>query len=262
MECACQNCNRNIIENFCGNCGQKQYKRIDRKYIGDELQYTLIHTNKGFLYSVKNILKNPGKSALEFIDGNRVNHYKPIGLAFVLSGISAFISFKLLHFDQTIKAVYAANKLNSPLMNDFMSFSSSYSAIIMLMMIPVLAILSKIAFNKWGQNYYEHVVMNAFGLSFYTIFGIFTYPFIYLAGKDLSLVSNITTYSMLLIPLMMIWFYKSFYKDKPLKFIILRILLKMMMFGVIYVGVIIATVVVFLVLKGAPESMKYLQPVK
>ncbi len=95
MESNCKNCNEIIVENFCGNCGQKTYKRIDKKYIWDEIQYTLLHTNKGFLYSVKNILKNPGKTAREFINGDRVNHYKPILLAFALIiSITIFRYFK------------------------------------------------------------------------------------------------------------------------------------------------------------------------
>lgn len=51
MENTCQNCNHDIIENFCANCGQKKYKRIDKKYLWDEVQYTFLHLNKGFLYS-------------------------------------------------------------------------------------------------------------------------------------------------------------------------------------------------------------------
>jgi hypothetical protein len=53
MEKNCPNCNRVITGNFCSNCGQKKYKRIDKKYIWEEIQYTILHTNKGFLYSVK-----------------------------------------------------------------------------------------------------------------------------------------------------------------------------------------------------------------
>ena len=83
MDQNCQNCSTLILNNFCDNCGQKKFKKIDRKYIWDEIQYTFLHTNKGFLYSVKNIIKNPGKTARAFIDGNRVNHYKPILLVFV-----------------------------------------------------------------------------------------------------------------------------------------------------------------------------------
>lgn len=62
-ETNCRNCNEVIAINFCSNCGQKKYKRIDKNYIWEEIQYTTIHTNKGFLYSLKKIFKNPGATA-------------------------------------------------------------------------------------------------------------------------------------------------------------------------------------------------------
>ena len=63
----CQNCNEVITGIFCSNCGQKKYKRIDKKYVWDEIQYTVLHTNKGFLYSVKNTLILKGPEALQYI---------------------------------------------------------------------------------------------------------------------------------------------------------------------------------------------------
>ena len=107
MEATCLNCNTEIAQNFCANCGQKKYKRIDRKYIWDEVQYSTVHMNKGFFYSLKNTLKNPGKTARTFIDGNRVNHYKPIALAFILSGISAFIAYKMVGLGELTEKVNA-----------------------------------------------------------------------------------------------------------------------------------------------------------
>lgn len=53
MNNTCPNCKNIIHGNFCSDCGQKSYRRIDKEYIWEELQYTLLHTNKGFLYSVK-----------------------------------------------------------------------------------------------------------------------------------------------------------------------------------------------------------------
>lgn len=70
---SCLNCGKSIEENYCGNCGQKRFSRIDRKYIFSELENTVLQTNKGFLFSVKSILKNPGKTAKEFINGSRIN---------------------------------------------------------------------------------------------------------------------------------------------------------------------------------------------
>ena len=64
---SCFNCGNSVTENYCAHCGQKKYSRIDKKYIVNELQDTILQTNKGFLFSLKNILKNPGRTAKEFI---------------------------------------------------------------------------------------------------------------------------------------------------------------------------------------------------
>ncbi len=262
MENNCQNCSQIIAENFCSNCGQKKYKRIDKKYIWDEIQYTTVHTNKGFLYSVKSIIKNPGKAAREFIDGNRVNHYKPISLAFILSGISAFISIKIIRLDEVMKAQFATQEVSADLMNEVMSFISSYNSIFMLLLIPIFAIFTKIAFLKWGQNYYEHIVMNAFGLSFYVLFCILIlYPILYLTKDNPSLCVKISSLSMLTVPLIMVWFYKSFYKERALKSILLRILFIVLMLLVSYFVFIIAFTILYIVIKG-PEALQHLKPNK
>lgn len=260
MESICQNCARIISENFCGHCGQKQFKRIDRKYIGDELQYTLVHTNKGFLYSVKQILRNPGKTAREFIDGNRINHYKPIGLTFILSGISTFISFKLLHMDDIMNKIYAAKGQNLNIMSEFLSFMSEYNAIIMLFYIPILALCSTIAFNDWKHKYYEHVVMNAFGLSFYTIFSIiFIYPILYFFRDNNQVFVSISTYGSVMILPMMFWFYKKFYFEKSSQAIALRIFIKTTLFSVAFIAIIFGGIISYVAVNGA-DGLKQFAP--
>ncbi len=261
MEYNCRNCSLDISNNFCANCGQKKYKRIDKKYIWDEIQYTTIHTNKGFLYSVKNILKNPGKTAREFIEGNRVNHYKPISLSFLLSGISAFISYKVIGMNEIMKQSYSDKKVNTEMMNDIMTFGANYSAFIMLLLIPLFAAFSKLTFRKWGNNYYEHMVMNAFGVSFYTIIGILiTSPLIYVFKENAFFISNISSFTLCLIPVMMVWFYKNFYPEKPLGSIILRVLLIIVIFFIVAFVLTIVSSTIFVFIKGPTEAMKYFKP--
>jgi len=256
MENNCLNCNCVITENFCGNCGQKKYNRINKKYIVDELQYSLLHTNKGFLYSVKNILKNPGETARDFINGNRVNHYKPILLAFMLSGISAFISYKVIGLNTIMKEMYAEKQMYADTMNDFLSFAGSYNSFMMLLLIPIFAVFTITVFGKWGQNYYEHVVMNAYILSYYTITNIIiVYPLLYFFRHDLDVFIPITVLAILVIPFILVWFFKGFYKEKSLKSIILRILLLIGLLIIAYIVIIFAIVFLYLLPKG-PEGLK------
>ncbi len=259
----CPNCANPITENFCGNCGQKKYKRIDRKYIWDELQYTVFHTSKGLLYSVKRILKNPGKTAKEFINGNRVNHYKPILLAFVLSGISAFISFKIIGLKEIIRVYYSNQKMSSEFMNDLLSFVSSYNSIVMLLFIPFFALATKLAFRRWGQNYYEHVVMNAYILSFYTlVYMVIFYPIMYLFRSRNDIILQLTNLSMLMMPFILTWFFKEFYKEKSLKSIVGRVLLIILLTlaGYIILMILFFICIFIYVTINGPEALEYIKP--
>lgn len=263
MENNCSNCNQIITKNFCGNCGQKRYKRIDREYIWEEMECNILYMNKGFFYSIKNILRNPGKTAREFIDGSRIKHYKPIFLTFVLSGIAAFFSYRILGLGEMMNYYYSSKNLNSPFMNDMMSVLSSYMSLFMLLLLPVFAQFTRLAFRKWGQNYYEHVVMNAYVLSYYTLLSIILiYPVIFVFKYDYQIAIAISGLSIFLIPFILIWFYKGFYPDKSLKSIIWKVLITTGMIILGYIGVIligIITGVVFAIVYG-PESLEYLKP--
>lgn len=264
MEHSCAHCQYHVNDNFCSNCGQKKFKRIDRKYVWDEVQYLILHTNKGFLYSVKNIIKNPGRTAKEFITGDRVNHYKPLLLTFVLSGISAFIAFKIIGLNHLMTDYYASQHINSQFMNDYSSFTSSYNSLIMLALVPMFALFTWLAFKNWGQNYYEHVVMNAYILSFYTLINfVLSYPLIFFFKNNINAIVTITSLSMFTIPFILIWFFAQFYKDKSLKAIIGRVLLTMIMvvlgfFVIIIIVMIIG--IIFALLKGGPEALEYMKP--
>lgn len=242
MDSNCSNCNQAIIGNFCSNCGQKKYKRINKNYIWEEVQYTLLHTNKGFLYSIKKIIKNPGKTAKEFIEGKRVNHYKPLLLVFVLSGISAFISFKVIGMEDTLKDHFSANEdINTNFLNNYITFLSSYSSILMLSLLPGFAFLTWLVLRKWGHNYYEHIVMNSYILSFYTLFGLLViYPVMFFLKKDYATLMLATNLQILTVPFLLIWFFKTFYPEKSLIKIILNVLavLVLLIFGFVLIVII------------------------
>lgn len=265
MEYICPNCNSTIIENFCGNCGQKKFKRIDKKYVLDEVQYSLIHTNKGFLYSAKKILRNPGKTAREFVEGNRVNHYKPLLLVFLLSGISSFISFKILHVDKIMADVYASQHMNSKMVNDIQTVMSSYQSFIMLLLVPIISIFTKLALRKWGQNYYEHIIMNAYALSFYNFICILLlYPVFFFLRTNADAFSIFMSITTLAYPILYIWFYKGYYPEKSFKTIIGKVLIIIGLILVAYFVLIIIAVVIGVVaaIIIGPEAKEYFMPQK
>lgn len=251
----CKNCYDSITSNFCANCGQKKYKRINRKYITDEIQYSVLHLNKGFFYTLKNLLLNPGKTAREFVDGNRVNHYKPLLMAFVLAGFSAFVAHKFVpmesimeHQMQQMQEINANNEKSVEMSKKTMSFFMSYFSIIMVTLIPIFSVLTWLSFKKWGHNYFEHIVMNAFFQSFYTATMLMLYPIYIIFPDNPSAITTIMSLAYLAIPLMLFWFFSQFYREYTKGEVVVN-LLKFIGFGialaviVIIVAVIIAIVV-------------------
>lgn len=261
MENTCQNCGNTITVNFCGNCGQKKFKRIDRKYLIDELQYSLIHTNKGFFYSIKSILKNPGQTAKEFINGNRVNHYKPILLAFLLSGISAFISYKILGMTDVMGQFFIQKKMDVSFMSTLFSFINSYNSFLMLLFIPFVSIITYLLFRSWGNNYYEHIIMNVYIQCFYTITCILIlYPILYFLKDSPDNFVTVTMASMVSLPIIMVWFYKKFYSENSFGKILLKVFLFLLIGVALYIATIIISVVIYAITN--PEALKELAPKK
>lgn len=230
----CKNCSEEIILNFCGNCGQKRAKRIDRTYIKDELQYTVLHMNKGFLYSIKRILRGPGKTAREFVEGNRVNHYKPILLVFVVAGISAFLTNTFIHPEEMLVKYYESKGLIGLEASSGIaasSFAYKYQSIMMLLTVPFMAFFTWLTFKKWGYNYYEHVVITAYSLVFLQVLSILTvFPLQLLLKDNLNLFITIPSIvSMLLMIGTFIWFYIDLYNNKSAGEVVIRLFI----FGII-----------------------------
>ncbi|WP_432670972.1 DUF3667 domain-containing protein [Flavobacterium sp. SM2513] len=263
MEATCLNCNTEIAQNFCANCGQKKYKRIDRKYIWDEVQYSTVHMNKGFFYSLKNTLKNPGKTARTFIDGNRVNHYKPIALAFILSGISAFISFKIVGLGDMMNAMQDEQIAKSDMMKDINAFNQTYNSLIFLALIPFFALFTKWSFKSWGHNFYEHVVMNAFILAYYnSITIILFYPLMFLFKDNESMVMIMTSIATLSFLIIIPYFFKEFYKEYPFKQVLKRFLIFVVLAFIFSAILFVAAIFGYIMYQATfhPEALKQFAP--
>lgn len=242
----CKNCSNEILLNFCGNCGQKKAKRIDRNYIKDEIQYTVFHMNKGFLYSIKNILRAPGKTAREFLEGNRVNHYKPILLVFVVAGINAFLTNTLIHPDAIITQYFESHNVKTAFdMKSYNSFVYKYQAILMLASVPFMAFFTWLAFKKWGYNYCENVVITAYSLIYLQVLSIIiVIPVQYFLKDTPELFMPISSgLTFLLMICCFVWFYIDFYNNKSAGDVILRLLLLAGILIAIYILIIIIGIV-------------------
>lgn len=252
----CKNCQCQITSNYCSHCGEKKYTRIDRQYIINELQFILLRTNKGFFYSIKKILRNPGKTAREYIAGQRINHYKPVLLAMLLGGVSTYITFKILHMDQIASTLNKEQyiegtdaELNRYILDKIIEFISYYNSILTLAFIPIVSIFSYYLFKKWGYNYYEQIVANIFFYIYSVLIDILLTPIRYLFTYHVNLINTYSNIIYVINAILLFWFYKELFPWRKNKHILVPTLL--------YILVLVLTFYIAIIVFSIIMTMQY-----
>lgn len=180
----CKNCNRKIQENFCSFCGQKtKVGKINFVNFLNEVSESVFQIDKGFFYTLKELFVRPGHSIREYLEGKRKNHFKPIAYAITISTVY----FLITQFgggetilDNAVKGYENAmndNELQSNKLLVFKWFAKNY-AYTTLLLIPLYSFASYLAFRRFGYNYLEHLILNAYIVGqqaiFYSIFALFS----------------------------------------------------------------------------------------
>jgi hypothetical protein len=74
----CCNCNNEFTGEYCNQCGQKLTHRITMAHLAHDILHAFTHADKGFLYLMVQLFKNPGKVAREYIvEGKRKRYFMP-----------------------------------------------------------------------------------------------------------------------------------------------------------------------------------------
>jgi hypothetical protein len=174
----CINCSTNFDSNYCPNCGTSaKIARIDKKFVLHEFQHGILHFEKGFLYTLKELLLSPGHSIRRFIQGNRVKFYKPIGFLIVCSIIYSVLSHKL-----NPTPAPAIENENIAKVFEWISEHYNYSNIIEILFISLTL---KWFFKKTNYNYFENFVLLSYLTGFGMLIGAFLIIVAYLSKLDI-----------------------------------------------------------------------------
>jgi len=194
----CLNCDVQLTGNFCSNCGQSaKVHKINFHFLIHDIQHGLLHLEKGFFYTTKELFTRPGHSIREFLAGKRVNHFKPISFAIILAGVYGIMAhyFEINLFSMSFKVSgddADATTQVKQYIDKISEWISSHYATVTLMKLPLLALGSFLCFFKAGYNYLEHLIVNAFLVGQKLILRIICFPlFYYLDPKSIRAVTNV-----------------------------------------------------------------------
>jgi hypothetical protein len=248
MQLICKNCSHKFKGNFCNSCGQSaNTHRMDFHTMWHDIQHGVLHIDKGFFYTINQLFSRPGYAIKEFLDGQRLKHFKPIPLLFILAGIYALISH-YFHVDFVNDFKISANSesaVKSNLENIKNWFSNNY-ALASVLGLPIYSIGNYLVFKKTGYNFVEFIVLTAFIQSQQLIVRIVLFPLIYFYNGT----SGLKALLFLIGFGLMLWTFSQFFKGYKKTELLYRTLL----------GLIISFVILFvLLLLGLAVFFTYLE---
>src|SRR5699024_1855163 len=143
-------------------------KRIDRKYISDEIS-ALLNLEKGFLFTLKYLLIRPGKSVREFLFEDRKKYAKPL-VFLILMAVVFMLILRLFEIPYSFISIEGFNpkinateslhdRIRAQEIGGWLNRNMGYAQLIMGLFIGFWI---KILFRKFRYNIYEILILLAF----------------------------------------------------------------------------------------------------
>jgi hypothetical protein len=169
----CKHCHNPTISNYCHECGHPtQVKRIDARYFMHELEHVL-HFERGILYTMRELVLNPGKTVKDYISENRSRLVKPI-IFIVVTSLLYTIVVSFFHVEDGY-INYSDKNIHSvtSMMFKWVQTHYGYSNIIIGIFI---ALWLKVFFRSEDYNLFELLILLCFimGISMliFALFGL------------------------------------------------------------------------------------------
>jgi hypothetical protein len=169
----CKNCNNEVNLNYCPNCGQAvNLKRINGHYIIHEIEHVL-HFERGILYTIRELVTNPGQNIRNYLSENRNRLVKPI-IFIIITSLIYTLCDHFFHFQDGYISYLDSVKSTTSEIFKWVQGNLGYSNIIMGLFI---ALWTKLFFRSHKYNIFEILILLCFvmGMSMliYSVFRSF-----------------------------------------------------------------------------------------
>jgi hypothetical protein len=153
----CKSCGVSGSGNYCSNCGQSlKVERISIPSLLRDLLYFFTHMEKGFGYTLKQLLLAPGQMQRNYINGRRSIHQKPFSMFLICATITAIARYWILtlfiryyHIDTVSEA----------------TFFHEYMVLTYLFLVPSYVLIAYLLFFRSGYNFAEIGVLTLYMVS-------------------------------------------------------------------------------------------------
>jgi len=154
----CKSCGNSGTGKYCNNCGQSySTKRISLKSLLHDVFHFFTHLEKGFGYTLKQLIIAPGTMQREYVEGKRSMHQKPFSLFFICISINAIARYFIF---EMLAKYFHTNTLADA------DYFHQYQLFLYLVLVPLMSALTWLFFPKGKYNFAEITVSQLYSFSF------------------------------------------------------------------------------------------------
>jgi len=211
----CKNCAAELTDAFCASCGQRaDTRRISWKWLGEEFVSSVFVLERGILFTLKELFTRPGYMMREYLDGKRKAHFKPLAFVLVMAAIYSIL-YGLMPQD------YSMTNDSMQKSMEMMNVIMGHYALVELALIPLFSTFTWLFLHRYGHNFTEHLVIQAFLSGQRILFNVFALPF-----NLLGLGATMVAASLLFVAYgaTMIVTFVQLYRDRPVVQLMVRTL--------------------------------------
>ena len=166
----CKNCDQEIQQNFCAFCGQKtSVEPLTTTRLIKEVSDNVFQVNHGLFYSIKALTLHPALSINNYLSGKRKQYFQPIAYAFTLATLYYLITKVIGHstfvdqiFEGYMLSVENKNTNTGEVNVNLIEWLTSNYAYTTLLLVPLFALGTRIAYFNGDKNLLEHLVLNLY----------------------------------------------------------------------------------------------------
>lgn len=200
----CKNCSFfiNQDDNYCPSCGGKVIRnRLTFKNLIEHFSEQFLNYDNKFLQTFIHLFTKPEVVIDGYINGTRKKYVNPISffaINLTISGLYIFISLKYFAESMDFSSLYE-NEIQQKITQEISQFTVEYNSIIYFLLIPVIALISKIVFYNKSFNIIEHIVIYLYSFSFWSLLTIVINLIILLAFPSIFMWTSLITFALMLV---------------------------------------------------------------
>lgn len=212
----CVNCGTEVEGKYCSVCGQRlTVKRITFKEGWHDFWARIYGFDGMFPRTLKDLTLRPGFAAREFIRGNRIRYYGPVGYYFfIITLFLLLLSIIGLNYVDYLKAMQESipiERQNSKFNNATQAWVADNIKIVAFLVVPFIAFSSRyVYFRKQGLNFLEHSVPVFYMLGHWYWIEMVEAMIFYYTGGILG-----TSFKFVMMSMYVGFGYTSFVPDQP-----------------------------------------------